>query len=191
VDRLVSATVFQTDSVFPWMTVGKNIEIGLSGLRLPEGKKQARIADYLSLVGLESFTAAYPHELSGGMRQRVAIARALATRPHLLLMDEPLAALDAQTRLILQRELHRIWEQANSTVVYVTHDIEEAISLCDRVVVLAARPGRIREVVDIPFDRSLDPLQRRGDVRFGDLQLQIWSMISNEVGSSLTGGGRP
>ena len=184
--RLVSATVFQTDSIFPWMTVGKNVGIGLSGLLLSSGQRLARINDHLSLVGLDQFKDAFPHELSGGMRQRVAIARALATMPHLLLMDEPLAALDAQTRLILQRELHRIWEATRSTVVYVTHDIEEAVSLCDRVVVLAARPGRIREIVEIPFARSLDPLQRRRSPSFGDLQLRIWAMISSEVGSSLS-----
>ena len=187
-DRLVSATVFQSDSTLPWMTVAKNIEIGLSGLTLSSQECSRRIHHYLRLVGLQTFEASYPHELSGGMRQRVAIARALATEPHLLLMDEPLAALDAQTRVIMQMELHQIWQQTRSTIVYVTHDIEEAISLCDRVIVMTSRPGRIREILDIPFEQELAPLERRRAARFSELHMQIWSLISHEVGTSLVTG---
>ena len=183
--RLRSATVFQGDSTLPWMNVDQNIAIGMSGLRLESAVAQARVERYRNLVGLRDFTNAFPHELSGGMRQRVAIARALATEPQLLLMDEPLAALDAQTRLVMQKELHRIWAQTNSTVVYVTHDIDEALSLCDRMLVMSARPGRIKEVIASPFSRDLEPLERRRTTIFGQMQAQIWSLVAEEVGQTL------
>ena len=153
-NRLRSATVFQQDSTFPWMTVERNLLVGLSGLALDAATSEARIATYLALVGLADFRKSYPHELSGGMRQRVAIARALATEPYLLLMDEPLAALDAQTRLIMQQEVLRIWQATQSTVIYITHDIGEALSLADRIVVMSARPGRIKAVITLPFGSS-------------------------------------
>jgi NitT/TauT family transport system ATP-binding protein len=185
--RLRSATVFQADSTFPWMNVESNLLIGLSGLRIDAAEGQRRAAHYLGLVGLSGFRTAFPHELSGGMRQRVAIARALATEPLLLLMDEPLAALDAQTRIVMQKELHRIWAQANCTVVYVTHDIDEALSLADRLVIMTARPGRIKAVIDVPFGREQEPLERRRCAEFGDLQVKIWRMVAEEVGQSLQG----
>jgi ABC-type nitrate/sulfonate/bicarbonate transport system ATPase subunit len=188
-ERLRCATVFQVDSTLPWMTVEKNLAIGLSGLRLDEAMIQRRIDNYLSLVGLRKFRTSYPHELSGGMRQRVAIARALVTEPLLLLMDEPLAALDAQTRIVMQQELYNILEQTHSTVIYITHDIDEALSLADRIIVMTARPGRIKAVVDVPFARSVDPLQRRTKSDFGDLQVAIWKMVAEEVGQSLRGPG--
>jgi NitT/TauT family transport system ATP-binding protein len=119
------------------------------------------------------------------MRQRVAIARALATEPLLLLMDEPLAALDAQTRLVMQSELHRIWEATQSTVVYVTHDIDEALSLADRLLIMTARPGRVKAVLDTPFERDIEPLERRQTPEFGALQARVWSMVAEEVGQSL------
>ncbi|RAJ56574.1 NitT/TauT family transport system ATP-binding protein/sulfonate transport system ATP-binding protein [Streptomyces sp. Amel2xB2] len=181
--RLTSATVFQSDSTLPWQTVGQNVRLGLCRLRLERTEADARVAEVLDLVGLAGFTQAYPHELSGGMRQRVAIARALATRPHLLLMDEPLAALDAQTRLIMQQEVLNIWQQTRSTVVYVTHDIEEAVTVADRVVVLSARPGRIRKVRDVPaLGRSVTDMRRESV--FGDLVVDLWESIAGEVGMS-------
>ena len=183
--RLRSATVFQGDSTLPWMTVEANLDIGLSGLSLSSAARADRIRHYQALVGLADFGAAYPHELSGGMRQRVAIARALATEPELLLMDEPLAAVDAQTRMVMQKELHFIWGEAHSTVVYITHDIEEALSLADRLVVMTARPGRIKRIVASPFARDADPFARRRDPRFGPLQLEIWNEVAQEVGQSL------
>lgn len=183
--RLRSATVFQGDSTLPWMSVDKNIAIGLSGLQVDQASIEQRCAEYKRLVGLQDFGRAYPHELSGGMRQRVAIARALATEPLLLLMDEPLAALDAQTRLVMQSELHRIWEAAQSTVVYVTHDIEEALSLADRLLIMTARPGRIKDVIETPFGREIDPIQRRQTAEFGSLQARVWSMVAEEVGQTL------
>jgi ABC-type nitrate/sulfonate/bicarbonate transport system ATPase subunit len=185
--RLRSATVFQGDSTLPWMNVQANILVGLSGLSLDRAEAARREDYYRRLVGLSDFATALPHELSGGMRQRVAIARALATEPLLLLMDEPLAALDAQTRIVMQKELHRIWAQANCTVVYVTHDIDEALSLADRLVIMTARPGRIKAVIDVPFGREQEPLERRRCAEFGDLQVKIWRMVAEEVGQSLQG----
>jgi NitT/TauT family transport system ATP-binding protein len=188
--RLRSATVFQSDSTLPWMNVASNLEVGLSGLALAAGESERRIARYLSLVGLGGFRTAFPHELSGGMRQRVAIARALATEPLVLLMDEPLAALDSQTRLVVQQELLRIWAQTRSTVIYITHDIGEALSLADRVVVMSARPGRIKSVQEVPFGTGRDVIELRRDPRFGELEAAIWHMVAEEVGQDLKGATR-
>ena len=185
-DRLLGATVFQTDSTMPWMTVERNLAIGLSGLRLSPEATEQRIQTNLALVGLANFRRAYPHELSGGMRQRVAIARALATHPLLLLMDEPLAALDAQTRIVMQQELIAIWRQTRSTVVYVTHDIAEAVTLADRVVTMTGRPGRIKAVRTVPFGRDRDAIAIRRDPAFRELETELWTMVTEEVGSSLT-----
>jgi NitT/TauT family transport system ATP-binding protein len=182
--RLRSATVFQSDSTFPWMTVKRNILAGLSGLRLDRNEALRRATKYLALVGLADFHHAFPHELSGGMRQRVAIARALAAEPLLLLMDEPLAALDAQTRLVMQQELLRIWQQANSMVIYITHDIGEALTLAQRVIVMTARPGRIKAVRKPLWEhRNVIELRRRPD--FGEMETEIWQMVAEEVGQSL------
>jgi NitT/TauT family transport system ATP-binding protein len=183
--HLHSATVFQSDSTFPWMNVENNLQIGLTGLTLDPAEAQSRISRYLNLVGLGKFRRAYPHELSGGMRQRVAIARALATEPQLLLMDEPLAALDAQTRLVMQQELLRIWKETRSTVIYITHDIGEALMLADRVVVMTARPGRIKAVQDIPFGRDRDVVEMRANPAFGRLENELWRLVAEEVGHSL------
>jgi NitT/TauT family transport system ATP-binding protein len=178
-DRLRGATVFQSDSTLPWMTVEKNLRLGMSGLRLPAEVAEERIARNLGLVGLTSFRRSFPHELSGGMRQRVAIARALATDPLLLLMDEPLAALDAQTRIVMQQELIAIWRRTRSTVVYVTHDIAEAVALADRVVVLTARPGQVKAI------RDRDPIALRREAAFRELEAELWTMVTEEVGTSL------
>jgi ABC-type nitrate/sulfonate/bicarbonate transport system ATPase subunit len=183
--QLRSATVFQGDSTLPWMSVEKNLRIGCSSLKLSRKELDTRVSYYLSLVGLSDFRASYPHELSGGMRQRVAIARALATEPLLLLMDEPLAALDAQTRVVLQQELVRIWRETNSTVVYITHDISEAISLADRIVVMTARPGRIKAIRDVSFGRDRDVVHMRATSNFRELEVELWGMVANEVGMNL------
>ena len=183
--RLRSATVFQSDSTFPWLNIEKNIQIGLSGLTLDPAEVERRILSNLNLVGLGKFRTAYPHELSGGMRQRVAIARALATEPLLLLMDEPLAALDAQTRLVMQQELLRIWKKTKSTVIYITHDIGEALMLADRVVVMTARPGRIKAIQDVPFGRERDVVQIRADPEFGRIEGELWRLVAEEVGHTL------
>jgi NitT/TauT family transport system ATP-binding protein len=147
--------VFQERGVFPWLTVEGNIGFGL--FRLPEAEKRERIAHYVQLVGLRSFEQSYPRELSGGMKQRLEVARALAVNPDVLYLDEPFGALDSITRLQMRRELLRIWSAERKTILFVTHDIEESVQLADRVVVMSARPARIRRIVevDIPHPRDL------------------------------------
>jgi ABC-type nitrate/sulfonate/bicarbonate transport system ATPase subunit len=146
--------VFQERGVFPWLTVEGNIGFGISGL--PPKEKASRIAHYVRLVGLEGFETAYPQELSGGMKQRVEVARALAVNPDVLYLDEPFGALDSITRLVMRSELLRIWEAERKTILFVTHDIEESCQLADRVVVLSARPGSIRRVVDVDMPHPRD-----------------------------------
>jgi NitT/TauT family transport system ATP-binding protein len=147
------AVVFQEFALLPWRTVRGNVEFALELKRLPAAERRDRAEHYVAMVGLAGFRDYFPHQLSGGMKQRVAIARALATEPQILLMDEPFGALDAQTREEMGEELLRIWEREQRTVVFVTHSIDEAILLGDRVVVMAARPGRVRESFDVPLPR--------------------------------------
>ena len=146
--------VFQEHRLFPWLTVEENVAFGLDALS--EADRRRAVDEHVALVGLAGFERAYPHQLSGGMAQRVAIARALASRPRVLLMDEPFGALDAFTRIQLQEELLRIWQAERCTVVLVTHDIDEAVYLGDRVVVMSARPGRVRTVADVALARPRD-----------------------------------
>ncbi|QJP11890.1 ABC transporter ATP-binding protein [Pseudomonas multiresinivorans] len=148
--------VFQDHRLFPWKTVEQNVALALKNQKLSRAEKRERVAEHLELVGLTGFEQAYPHQLSGGMAQRAAIARALITQPKVLLLDEPFGALDALTRVRLQHELQRIWVQQRSTMIMVTHDVEEALYLGDRVVVMDARPGRIRHEVrvDLPHPRE-------------------------------------
>jgi len=145
--------VFQEYSLFPWRTVLQNISFGPELKGVPSAQREDRSRQYLKMVGLERFEGRYPHELSGGMKQRVAIARALVNDPRALLMDEPFGALDAQTRNIMQSELLRIWEEEKKTVVFVTHSVDEAIYLADRIVIMSARPGRIKDIIEIPIPR--------------------------------------
>jgi len=145
--------VMQGYALFPWRTVQKNVEYGLEIQKIPKEERQEISQKYIKLVGLEGFENRYPHELSGGMKQRVAIARALAYNPDILLMDEPFGALDAQTREILQDELLRIWNETKKTIVFVTHSIDEAIYLSDRVVVLSANPGSVKEIIPVHLNR--------------------------------------
>lgn len=178
--KLWHSIVFQEFALFPWRDVADNVTLGLEAQGVPK-KIRRQIADrYLDLVGLQGFEHKYPHELSGGMKQRVAIARALAMEPQVLLMDEPFAALDAQTRTVMQQELQRIWQETRKTVLFVTHSIEEAILLADRIVVLSARPGRVREIVptELPRPRSDEVLASR---RFAELRISLWGMIRQEV----------
>ena len=159
--------VFQESGLFPWMSVETNVGFGLMTRGVPRAEAAERVDAALKLVGLTKFRRHYPHQLSGGMRQRSAIARAFVTDPGVLLMDEPFAALDAQNRVILQAELVRIWEQTRKTVVYITHSIEEALLLGDRTVVMTAQPGRIKQIIDVPFPhpRDLMTLSAVGRVR--------------------------
>ncbi|WP_284986449.1 ABC transporter ATP-binding protein [Arthrobacter sp. fls2-241-R2A-172] len=180
------AVVFQQYALFPWRTASANVSIGLEGAG-PDGKKlnrrerAAKAKEYLALVGLAGFEDRYPHELSGGMKQRVAIARSLAYEPDVLLMDEPFAALDAQTREQLQDELLRIWKATGKTIVFITHGIDEAVYLGERVAVLSARPGRLKEIVDINIpDREGDE-DIRSNPAFVEHRHQVWTLLHDEV----------
>lgn len=173
--------VFQQYALFPWRTARSNVEFGLEGSGLSRRQRVARASEYLDLVGLSGFADRYPHELSGGMKQRVAIARSLAYKPAILLMDEPFAALDAQTRELLQDELLRIWRATGTTVVFITHSIEEAVYLGQRVVVLTSRPGRIKATVDIELGERSPDRDLRGDLRFAHYRHQLWELLHDEV----------
>lgn len=173
--------VFQQYALFPWRTARRNIEFGLEAKGLPRRQRAALARDYLSLVGLTGFEDRFPHELSGGMRQRVAIARSLAYDPDVLLMDEPFGALDAQTRESLQDELLSIWGKTGKTVVFITHDIDEAVYLGQRVAVMTAGPGRIKQVVQIdigPREATRDP---RSSPEFAACRHQVWSLLYADV----------
>lgn len=169
--------VMQGYALFPWRTVRKNVEFGLELKKIPK-KERAKISQkYLELVGLEGFEERYPHELSGGMRQRVAIARSLAYEPEVLLMDEPFAAVDAQTRETLQDELLKIWEKTNKTIIFVTHSIEEAVLLADRVVVLTKNPGTIKKVVEIDLPRPRTNAEMRVSTDFNWITNNVWELL--------------
>jgi NitT/TauT family transport system ATP-binding protein len=176
-----NAMVFQEASIFPWMSVATNVGFGLDTRGVPKAERDRRVDDALRLVGLTKFRNHYPHQLSGGMKQRAAIARAFVTDPAVLLMDEPFAALDAQNRQILQDELLRIWEETGKTVVYVTHSIEEALMLGDRAVLMTAQPGRIKEIIEIPFVRPRNIYEVSTTQEFARLKLRIWRILEEEV----------
>jgi NitT/TauT family transport system ATP-binding protein/sulfonate transport system ATP-binding protein len=165
--------VFQDHRLFPWMTLEQNIELALLNTDAPKARRAQIVAEHIALVNLKGFEKAYPHQLSGGMAQRAAIARALVTEPRLLLLDEPLGALDALTRVHVQNELQRIWMTQRSTMVMVTHDVEEALYLGDRVIVMSPNPGRIRRIVDVdlphPRDRRSPLLHRLKDEILAEL----------------------
>jgi NitT/TauT family transport system ATP-binding protein len=172
--------VFQQYALFPWRTALSNIEFGLETRGVPKEERVKTARELLAIFGLSDFEDRFPYQLSGGMQQRVAIARALATKPEVLLMDEPFAALDAQTREILQNELIRIWEGTDTTVIFVTHSIDEAVFLADRVAVVTARPGKIKDIIDIDLPRPRD-----GDVRssseFAANRHNVWEALKAEV----------
>lgn len=173
------AVVFQSASLFPWRTALANISYGLEMRKVPKREARQRAMEMTRLVGLATFEDRYPHELSGGMQQRANLARALATDPKLLLMDEPFAALDAQTREVMQAELLRVWEQMQKSVLFITHQIDEAVFLGDRVVVLSKGPNTtVREIVEVPFARPrAESLKRTPE--FAQLVDHIWSLIRN------------
>jgi NitT/TauT family transport system ATP-binding protein len=176
------AMVFQEFGLLPWRTVEANVELGLELKGIPAARRAERASELIKLVGLKGFERHYPHELSGGMKQRVGLARALATEPDVLLMDEPFAALDAQTRDLMQTELLQIWERTKKTVLFVTHSIEEAAYLSDRVVVMTARPGRNKDILKIDLPRPRD-YEMRLTPEFNEIKLRIWEILKEELTS--------
>jgi NitT/TauT family transport system ATP-binding protein len=176
------AMVFQEFGLLPWRTVQANVELGLELKGIPAAQRAERGSELIKLVGLNGFERHYPHELSGGMKQRVGLARALATDPEVLLMDEPFAALDAQTRDLMQMELLQIWERTNKTVLFVTHSIEEAAYLSDRVIVMTARPGRTKNIVKIDLPRPRD-YEMRLTPEFNEIKSRIWEVLKEEITS--------
>ncbi|MBS7543870.1 ABC transporter ATP-binding protein [Ancylobacter oerskovii] len=175
-----TAYVFQQYALFPWRTALQNVEYPLEVRGVGRAARRVKAQHFLSLFGLTGFEDRYPSQLSGGMQQRVAIARALSTDPEVLLMDEPFAALDAQTRDILQSELLRIWEQIKTTVVFVTHSIDEAIFLADRIVVMTARPARVKESIDVDLPRPRD-IEIRNSAAFNAYRARVWDALREEV----------
>ncbi|WP_448627650.1 ABC transporter ATP-binding protein [Geodermatophilus sp. URMC 64] len=177
------AMVFQDYALLPWRTVERNVYFAMENRRDKPAKSEqaARVAEALALVGLTGFEKSYPHELSGGMRQRVGIARALVTKPDILLMDEPFGAVDAMTREAMQAEFEKIIAQTRQTVVFITHSIDEAVMLGDRVAVISNRPGRIKEIVDVDLPRPRLTGDAKSDPRFAELREHIWSLLQDEA----------
>jgi NitT/TauT family transport system ATP-binding protein len=183
------AVVFQAFALFPWKTVWDNIEFGLHSLGVEAAERRRRIEQYIELMGLQGYERAYPHQLSGGMQQRVAIARAYVLDPKVLLMDEPFGALDAQTRVVMQEELVRLARKNPRTVLFITHAVEEAVYLADRIVVMTRRPGTIRQVIDVKPIREAegwDAHRRIEDVMdlpsFVHLRTQVWKLLREQQG---------
>jgi NitT/TauT family transport system ATP-binding protein len=177
------AMVFQQFGLLPWKTVFDNAAFGLAMVGASSATIRERVTHYLDLVGLHGFARHYPYQLSGGMQQRVGLARALALNPRVLLMDEPFAALDAQTREVLQEELLRLMARPDEhkTMLFITHSIDEALLLGDQIAVLTSRPGRVRELIDVPFDRPREPAAVRADPRYAVMREHIWDQLRPEV----------
>lgn len=180
-DRPLNTMVFQEPSAFPWMTVEDNVGYGLRMRRISAEKRRQTVADYLRKVGLAKFARAYTYQLSGGMKQRVAVARAFANDPEVLLMDEPFAFLDEATKIVLQDELLRIWEGSKKTVIFITHSVEEAVLLGDRVLVMTARPGRVKAEVPVTLPRPRSVYELKASLAFGELVGVVWSLLRDEV----------
>lgn len=179
--------VFQEQGLFPWMTVLDNTSFGLEMQAVSRARSHEQAMHFLEMMGIDEFAHSYPHELSGGMRQRVAIARAFVSDAPILLMDEPFRALDAQTRLVLQEELLRIWQERHKLVIYITHDIDEAILLGDRVLVMSGRPGHFREEIPVPFSRPRD-LTGRAYPELKEMEWRIWKMLESQTRQNIAKG---
>jgi len=177
----LNSMVFQGDSIFPWMTVFDNAAYGLRMRRRPESEVREIVGHFLDRTGLTRFADTWPHQLSGGMRQRVSIARAFANDPEILLMDEPFSSLDEQNRTLLQEELLRIWDETKKTVLFITHSVDEAVSLGDRIMIMTAHPGRAKAVIDVPFERPRHVLELRARKEYGELVYTIWGYLRDEV----------
>jgi NitT/TauT family transport system ATP-binding protein len=175
------SVVFQEQGIFPWMSVLQNTAFGLKVRGVSRDAREKEARRYLDMLGLTPFADAYPRQLSGGMRQRVNIARAFANDPAILLMDEPLASLDEQTKLLVQEDLLRLWDGSHKTVVYITHSLDEAIVLGDRVIVMTNRPGTIKTVVDIDLPRPRNVLDMQSNESFFDIRSRIWTALREEV----------
>ena len=182
------AMVFQHFGLFPWKRLDENIAYGLELRGSSKAEIETTVARYLELMGLEDFAKSYPHQLSGGMQQRAGLARALAINPSLLLMDEPFGALDAQTREMMQEELLRILESEKKAMIFVTHSIDEAIVLGDRIVMMSRRPGRIREIVPVDIPRPRKIISVRAHPRYIELRNSLWEMLTRELANEASGG---
>ncbi len=180
-NRPSNSMIFQGDSLFPWMTVWDNAAYGLVMRNRPKGEINDVVGHYLQRTGLSKFKDYYPHQLSGGMRQRVSISRAFATDPDILLMDEPFSALDEQNKLLLQEELLRIWDETKKTVMFITHSVDEAVTLGDRIMVMTAHPGRDKATIDVPFERPRKVLELRARPEYGEFVYNIWKYLREEV----------
>ncbi len=178
--RPVNSMIFQ-GVIFPWMTVWDNAAYGLKMRRASSSTVKEVVGHYLARTGLTRFAKYYPHQLSGGMRQRVSIARAFANDPEILLMDEPFSALDAQNKLLLQEELLHIWEEHKKTVVFITHSVDEAVFLGDRIMVMTAQPGKVKTFVPVPLARPRDIMELQKMPQYGELIAHIWSSLREEV----------
>jgi NitT/TauT family transport system ATP-binding protein len=179
--RPVNSMIFQGDSIFPWMTVWGNAAYGLRMRGVNAATIKEVVSHYLARTGLTRFADYYPHQLSGGMRQRVSIARAFANDPEILLMDEPFSALDAQNKLLLQEELLRIWEEHRKTVVFITHSVDEAVFLGDRIMVMTAQPGQVKTFVPVPLPRPRNISELQKVPEYGELIAHIWTGLREEV----------
>jgi NitT/TauT family transport system ATP-binding protein len=183
-ERPANSMVFQGDSIFPWMTVWENASYGLRLRGIPAKQVEETVGEYLHKTGLTDFRDSYPHQLSGGMRQRVSIARAFANDPDVLLMDEPFSALDEQNKTLLQSELLRIWDETRKTVLFITHSVDEAVTLGDRIMVMTAQPGAAKAFVNVPFERPRDVLELRHKPEYGEIVYDIWQSLRDEVARS-------
>ncbi|GMB00358.1 ABC transporter ATP-binding protein [Pelosinus sp. IPA-1] len=185
--RPINSMVFQEQSIFPWMTVIDNVSYGLRMRNIPKKDRYEIAQHYIEMIGLSKFIHAYPSQLSGGMKQRVSVARAFANDPEILLMDEPFGALDEQNRILLQQELLRIWEESRKTTVFITHSIDEALCLGDRVMVMTANPGKVKTIINIDLPRPRNISDIRTSLQYNQLFQSIWLILRDEVINSKNG----
>lgn len=171
----------QESKLFPWLTLEENVAFGLDQRRFSKEERESRVRHFIKLAGLEGFERHYPSQLSGGMSKRASIIRALVYEPAVILMDEPFGPLDAQTRMILQDELLKIWEQKRQTIVFVTHDLVEAVALADRVVVITHRPGRVKDLIEVPMDRPRNIFEIHRQEGFDEAYARLWSIFRHEL----------